>query len=145
VEPRAQQDDSTVVLCKLETLTWNPETAELTWVISVADLGAGQDHPPVQEQYTIHVDTATMNFKEEARRFNPEEAQQVAKLMDLISTYTVQSTVWWSKGLGDKTEGTKGTEPEPKQRDKNKDEKHAPLAPGLRVANGSIAPAKSPQ
>ncbi len=140
---KAPGDDSATVLCTLETVTWNPETAELSWVVSLRALAAGKDHPAVQEKYTIHVDDATMNSKGEARRFDPEEARQVAKIMDLISNYTIESTVWWSKGLGEKVDGTQAPQSEPKQPDKKKEDKGAPMPIGMRVAAMPDAPAQS--
>ena len=131
--PRSQE--SSVVMCKLETVTWNPEKAELTWVISIGDAGTGKEHPQVTETYTIHLDTATMNFKGEARRFSQDEAQQVAKLMDVLGTYTVESTVWWSEGMGEKIDGTTGSKPDPKPQDNKKDDKSTPATPGQRVAD----------
>jgi hypothetical protein len=135
------EKEGETVLCTLESITWNPETAELSWVVSIS--GIAQAHPTVQEKYTIHVDKATMDFRGEARRFDPDEARQVAKLMDLISTYTIESTVWWAKGFGAKVDGTEGKQPPAKEPDHKKDEKGVPVRVGLRVAAIPDAPVES--
>jgi hypothetical protein len=98
-----------VVLCRLESLTWNPQTEELTWVVSLRDADASDDQAAVQQKFSIHVDTAVMNFNGEERHFDPAEAKQVSALMDLISAYTVESTVWWSNGPDDKSKDEKST------------------------------------
>jgi hypothetical protein len=118
--------DKNVVLCRLETVTWNPQTEELSWVISMHDVTAGAEQAVVQEKYTIHIDTAVMNAKGEGRRFDPGEARQVGALMDMITAYTVESTVWWSKGLGEKLDGSEGAPTEYKERNKDKDDKPRP-------------------
>jgi hypothetical protein len=71
-----------------------------------------------------------MEFGGEARSFDSTEAHHVRNLMDLISTYAVESTVWWDhpdgpesdgqpapapkKEDGTKTKGTDGQEEKPK-------------------------------
>src|SRR5262245_16284428 len=83
-----------VVLCKLELVTWNPETEELSWVISMRDFSVGAAQTATQTKYTIHLDTAVMDANGEGRRFDTSEAQKVSALMDVIGAYTVESTVW---------------------------------------------------
>jgi hypothetical protein len=91
-----------LVLHKLESITWNPETAELSWVVSVWDGDSSSGQPKAKESYTIHADTAIMNFHGEGRRFDSDEARQVRIVMDMITKYTIESTVWWAHGLGEK-------------------------------------------
>jgi hypothetical protein len=96
----AQAGNSTIIK-KLETVTWNPQTAELSWVISVWDPAFSQDQPKAQETYTIHVDSAMMNFQGEGRQFDTEEALRMEVLMDIVSSYIVDSTAWWARGSSD--------------------------------------------
>ncbi len=83
---------------RLETVTWNPVTEELTWVISSGEKTGGGYVPAATEKYTIHMDSALMNFRGEGRRFSEDEAERVHILMDLISSYAVESTIWWEHG-----------------------------------------------
>jgi hypothetical protein len=113
-------------LCKLESVTWNPGTEELSWVISTRDLDGGPEQPVVQERYTIHVDTAIMDFKGEGRRFDANEARQVGAIMNVISKYTVESTVWWANGEGeklDKDHAAPPRNPDKKEPNRNKEER----------------------
>jgi hypothetical protein len=94
----AQAGNSTIIK-KLETVTWNPATGELSWVLSVWDPAFSQDQPREQETYTIHVDSALMNFQGEGRQFDREEALRMEVLMDIVSSYVIDSTAWWAHGL----------------------------------------------
>jgi hypothetical protein len=84
---------------RLETVTWNPVTEELTWVVSSGDGKSGGGYvPATMENYTIHMDAALMKFRGEDRRFSEDEAARVHILMDVISSYAVESTIWWEHG-----------------------------------------------
>ncbi|HEY7387651.1 MAG TPA: hypothetical protein VH640_04035 [Bryobacteraceae bacterium] len=93
----AQAGNSTIIK-KLETVTWNPGTAELSWVVSVWDPAFSQEQPKAQETYTIHVDSAMMNFQGEGRQLDTEEALRMEVLMDIVSSYIIDSTAWWARG-----------------------------------------------
>jgi hypothetical protein len=111
-------------------VTWNPITHQLTWVVSSGVKEAGSDYNPVKsESYLIAVDDATMTFSGEVRRFSTEEASNVHVLMDLISKYAIDSTVWWDDGQGDPVDGghkAKDKSKEPAQ-DPNEDDRTAVL------------------
>jgi hypothetical protein len=92
------QAGNSTIIKKLETVTWNPATAELTWVLSVWDPAFSQEQPKEQETYTIHVDSAMMNFQGEGRPFNSEGALRMEVLMDIVSSYIIDSTAWWARG-----------------------------------------------
>src|SRR5579885_1542253 len=95
------QDSSSgksTIIKKLETVTWNPATAELSWVLSVWDPSFSQEQPKAQETYTIHVDNAMMNFEGEGRQFDSEAALRMEVLMDIVSSYIIDSTAWWARG-----------------------------------------------
>jgi hypothetical protein len=92
-------------LRRLDAVTWNPVRAELTWLVSVWDLRNGERTLVTKERYTMHPDVAVMESSGEYRRFDASEAKQLRVLMDVISTYAVQSTVWWDYGPNGKVEG----------------------------------------
>ena len=121
---------------RLEAVTWNPVTEELTWVVSSGDRSAGAYKSGGEETYKIHMDDAIMGFEGERRRFSPEEAKQVHKLMDLISRYAVESTIWWEHGEGEKLDDRGDPVPGDKdQRDEDKaHKKPAPIRRGVPIA-----------
>jgi hypothetical protein len=89
-----------VVFRRLESVSWNPVSTELTWMLSVWDPAVSTEQPAGQEKYVIHLDRAVMEFQEETRGFDTDEAKRVRSLMDLISRYALESTVWWGRGGG---------------------------------------------
>jgi hypothetical protein len=97
-EPGAKESARSAVVCRLESVTWNPVRAEMTWVVSIWDVKPDSNRPSAVERYSIHPDAAVMEFNGEARTLDPEEAKHVRMLMDMISTYSVHSTVWWDHG-----------------------------------------------
>ena len=130
---------------RLEAVTWNPVSAELSWVVSVGEITGGVFQPAGKESYTIRTDAATMNFHGEGRRFDPDEARRVRLLMDMISTYAVESTVWWDHGEGTKLDGPVVPLPDNKDGSKGKDEKDEKPKPAPKsspvVLHGPVAAA----
>ncbi len=86
---------------RLESVAWSPSDHKLTWVISTGTKDAAGKYKPVKSQtYNINMSAATMTFNGEGRRFSRDEAKNVHVLMDLISKYAVESTIWWDQGQG---------------------------------------------
>jgi hypothetical protein len=131
-------------LRRLETVTWNPVTDELTWVVSAGTKSAGVYNPATKETYLIQLESATMKLKGEGRLFSRDEADSVHMLMDLIAKYAVESTVWWEEGLGQKIdENGKPVpgQPAPGQKEGEGDKPHRSLHPSnLPVAEGHGQP-----
>jgi hypothetical protein len=146
-----------VRLRRLESFTWNPVTQELTWVLSSGDLGSGGYSPTKQESYVIRMDTAIMKFEGADRHFDPAEAEQVGKLMDLICRYALESTIWWEHGGSEKPDGLAVPDPkspnpatpdpkttDPKTKDKGNTDKSRKVPPGM--LRGSVpVPSDAPQ
>lgn len=86
---------------RLETVTWNSVKHELTWVISTGEKKGAAFKPIGSENYLIDMDDATMTYQGQRRRFSKEEAANVHVLMDVISKYAIDSTVWWDDGQGE--------------------------------------------
>ena len=87
---------------RLETVTWNPRDHKLTWTVSDGTMdGEGGFKSNNTTTYEIKMDAATMWLKDEGRKFSKEEALRVHALMNLISKYAAESTVWWEAGKGD--------------------------------------------
>ena len=68
----------------------------------------------------IHLESATMRFKGEGRHFSEDEAKGVHVLMDIISRYAMEATVWWETGQGEKIDGKGNPVPDPKREDNKK-------------------------
>ena len=139
-----------VLVRRLESVSWNPVRAELSWLVSVWDVDVSIEQPQARERYVMHLDDAKMEFQGEARSIDDTEARHVRSLMDLISTYAVESTVWWDRGEGSPSDG-QGT-PSPKDGDGTKtktdgqEEKDKPAPkPAPVPARGSAASAASIQ
>jgi len=139
-----------VLVRRLESVSWNPVRAELSWLVSVWDVDVSIEQPAARERYVMRLDDAKMEFQGEARSIDDTEARHVRSLMDLISTYAVESTVWWDNGEGSPSDG-QGT-PSPKDGDGTKTktdgpqekDKPAPKAVPL-PPRGSAASAASTQ
>ena len=86
---------------RLESITWSPSDHKLTWVISTGVKDTAGKYKPVKSQtYNIDMSAATMMLNGEGRRFSRDEAKNVHVLMDLVSKYAVESTIWWDQGQG---------------------------------------------
>jgi hypothetical protein len=90
---------------RLEAVTWNPVRSELTWMVTAWDFETSTREPAAKERYTMHLDAAVMEADGELRRFDTAEARRVRILMDVISTYAVESTVWWDSGVDASLDG----------------------------------------
>ena len=101
-QPDAPPADSRVR--RLEAVTWNPVTDELSWVVSTGVKSAGSYQPGATETYSIQLESASMKFHDEIRSFDADEAERVHTLLDILSRYAVESTVWWEAGFGKKPE-----------------------------------------
>lgn len=87
---------------RLESVTWNSVKHELTWVISQGerDRETGAYKPLSTHTYLINIDKATMTFNGETRSFSKQEAVNVLALLDILSKYAIESTIWWDQGHG---------------------------------------------
>ena len=110
-------------LRRIEAVTWNPVTDELTWVVSAGVSSSGSYKPESSMTYLIHLGSATMMFNGERRRFGTDEADNVRILIDVLGRYAAESTIWWEAGMGQKFDdadpgpgqkGEKETKPQPK-------------------------------
>ena len=113
------QDKGPLQFRRLESVTWNSVKHELKWDISTGERDGSGYRPHSNDRYEINMDNATMTVNGESRRFSEDEAANVRTLMDFISKYAVESTVWWEKGEGDPVDGREKPEG-PKSEDRTK-------------------------
>jgi hypothetical protein len=99
------QDNPASGTRRLETVSWNAVSHELTWVISKGEKVGTDFRALSKDNYLIKLDTATMTYNGETRGFSKQEAANVHVLMDLVSKYAADSTIWWDQGQGDKLDG----------------------------------------
>ena len=99
--------ESKMVL-QLESVTWNPTEHQLTWTVAKGSLDEDgkfqKSNPPVT--YKIDMDAAVMTLNGEGRRFSRAEAIRMRPLMDILSRYAAESTVWWDQGEGEPLDGS---------------------------------------
>ena len=107
-----KKTDNQVSLRRLESVTWDSVKHELTWDVSKGEKNGEAYQPHSKDRYQINMDRATMTVNGESRRFSEDEASNVRTLMDFISRYALESTVWWENGEGDPVDG-RGTPSKP--------------------------------
>ncbi|MGE5567565.1 MAG: hypothetical protein ACM3S5_00880 [Rhodospirillales bacterium] len=104
-DQKPDQKNSTPDTRRLETVSWNAVTHELTWVIAKGEKTGTEFRPLSKDTYLIKLDDATMSFNGETRGFSKQEAANVHVLMDLVAKYAADSTIWWDQGQGEKLDG----------------------------------------
>jgi hypothetical protein len=108
------QDRNPNSLRRLESIKWDSVKHELTWDVSRGEKKGNGYQPRSNDHYEINMDKATMTVNGETRRFSEEEAANVRTLMDFISKYALESTVWWENGEGEPVDG-KGNRSRPER------------------------------
>ncbi len=85
---------------RLQSVTWDLKTHKLVWVVEKGSEVDGKFVPGAAERYEITPEQAVMAFEEEKRGFTEEEATSLQHLLDVLSLYCAESTVWWDQGEG---------------------------------------------
>ncbi len=104
----------TASLRRLESVTWDSVKHELSWDVSKGEKKGDTYQPQSKDRYEINMDQATMTVNGKSRRFSEDEAENVRTLMDFISRYALESTVWWENGEGEPVDG-QGTPTKPER------------------------------
>ena len=87
---------------RLDSVTWNPSTHKLVWVVQEGNVDReGAFTGNQKTTYEIDMAEATMKLNGEGRRFSKSEAVRVQQLMDIVTQYAAESTVWWEAGEGE--------------------------------------------
>jgi hypothetical protein len=106
-----EKRDDSAALRRLESVTWDSVKHQLAWDVSKGDKKDDAYQPQSKDRYEINMDSATMTVNGESRRFSEDEAANVRVLMDFISRYALESTVWWENGEGDPVDGRGDVKP----------------------------------
>ena len=92
-------DDSPAVQIKrLSSLTWDPQTGKLSWVVQTGTMGTAGFAPSSEEQYEIAPKEAIMTSAGQQRGFTNQQAVLLENLLHALSRYCVASTIWWYRG-----------------------------------------------
>jgi hypothetical protein len=94
---------------RLGSLTWNPDSHKLIWVVQKGSMVNGEFVPTGEQKYEITPDDAVMSVAQEQRGFDNDEATTLHHLLDVLSLYCAESVVWWEEGQG--TPVTPGSHP----------------------------------
>ncbi len=121
-----KKPDDSAALRRLESVTWDSVKHELSWDVSRGDKKGDAYQPHSKDRYEINMDSATMTVNGETRHFSDDEAANVRTLMDFISRYALESTVWWENGEGDPVDGNGNVKPGKP----TKPERQTPQVPG---------------
>ncbi len=85
---------------KLQSVTWDLNTHKLVWVVQKGADVNGKFVASGSDRYEITPDEAVMAYSDEKRGFTQEEAESLHHLLDVLSMYCAESTVWWDQGQG---------------------------------------------
>src|SRR5436305_1449877 len=85
---------------RLESVTWDLNTHKLVWVVQTGKEVNGEFVAASSNKYEVSPDEAAMMFADEKRGFTAEEAASLHHLLDVLSLYCAESTVWWEQGQG---------------------------------------------
>ena len=92
----AMADDSPAAKIKrLASVTWDPQTGKLSWVVQTGTEGTGSFASSSEEHFEIAPKEATMTSAGQQRGFTNQEAEWLGNLLHALSTYCVASTIWW--------------------------------------------------
>ncbi len=127
---------------RLESVTWDLNSHKLVWVVQKGSEVDGKFVAASSERYEIAPDKAVMAFAEEKRGFTEDEAESLQHLLDVLSLYCAESTVWWDQGQGvplDKNGTPTGPEKKPEAAPKSKrveqQQNPKPRATDLQIAS----------
>jgi len=94
------QDNSPEKVKRLDSVTWDLNTHKLAWVVQTGTQANGEFKPESSAKYEVSPDQAAMMFADETRGLSAEEADSLHHLLDILSLYCAESTVWWDQGGG---------------------------------------------
>jgi hypothetical protein len=122
---------------RLESVTWDSVKHQLSWDVSRGEKDGDGYKANGNDRYAINMDSATMTVNGQSRKFSVQEAANVRTLMDFISKYALESTLWWENGEGDPADGN-GAPQNPDRQPDNREKEGAVGSKALRIVNLQI-------
>jgi hypothetical protein len=104
-------DSQPIQVKRVASVTWDPKTAKLIWVVQNGLEGEGGFVPSSEERYEISPNDAVMAFQGEKRGFTDVDATRLLNLLHVLTGYCIQSTVWWYEGQSAPHDDGKPTAP----------------------------------
>ena len=86
---------------RLDSVTWDLNTHKLVWVVQTGTQVNGEFVPSSSAKYEVSPQEASMMLADEKRPLSDEEAASLQHLLDVLSVYCAESTVWWDQGGGE--------------------------------------------
>lgn len=85
---------------RLSSVTWDPQTGRLSWVIQSGTEGTAGFVPSAEEHYEVAPKEGVMTSSSsgEKREFANEQATWIGDLLHALSAYCAASTIWWYRG-----------------------------------------------
>jgi hypothetical protein len=118
---------------RLASVTWDLDTHKLVWIVQKGIEVNGEFVPKTTDRYEVSPSEAFMAQKDEKRGIAGDEAKALHELLGVLSTYCVESTVWWDNGGGDATDPAAEPAAPP-----------AAAQPGKKTGDGKAAPSPDP-
>ena len=144
--PQEPPEQKPQTVKRLGVVTWDGEHHKLGWEVQKGTMVNGQFVAESSERYEITPEDAVMakaDDKHEQRGFSPEEADSLQQLLDVLSVYCAESSVWWDHGQGAPMKpGAKATDKDGKPTKVDQSvPKKAPLklSPGELIAAVNVA------
>ena len=80
---------------RLSSVTWDPQSGKLSWVVQSGTDGGAGFAPSSEEHYEIAPKEAIMASAGQKREFTNQQAVLLGDLLHALSSYCVASTIWW--------------------------------------------------
>jgi len=100
-EPQANQEPQAQPVKRLQSVTWDLTTHKLVWIVEKGTVVDGEFVAASKVKYEVSPDESFMALAGEKRSFGEEEGDALHHLLDVLSLYCVESTVWWDHGAPD--------------------------------------------
>ena len=96
----APQEQKQLEKRRLQSVTWDVKNHKLVWVVEKGSDVDGKFVQSSSDRYEIAPETAQMAYADEKRGFTEDEAVSLQHLLDVLSLYCAESTMWWDQGEG---------------------------------------------
>jgi len=99
------KDNEAVPAKRVKSVTWDLQNQKLVWIVEDGTAKNGNFTPSSEERYEITPKDHAMAFQGEHRAFTSDEGTWLQHLLDILTMYCAESTVWWLDGQGEPQQG----------------------------------------